>query len=583
LAGFEQPRFLHVEPSVPVVDARLAAGDLIRGQALVGRALVAVVLLAVGSAAEQDAGVVAAFGWAVALLWLPGVGLLDLAERRWGVRHLDVASLAWDVALFAAADAMLEVPSTAAVGYLLVTAFHAYVGGTRRAVAAAILCSVAAVAVPLSTSQSIEWHRLPIELLGLSLLAWLLADASQRQDTSRAGLVLVSEKSAAILAGIADAVAVMSARGRVQECNPAAARAFGCSTGADHGVRCNDGLGLHIGLRPLHCDEGCALLAEAAPGQSVEVWRRDATGRRQPLLASASAVVDERGAPIEVIHSFRDITALKAADEAKTLFLATTSHELKTPLTVIHGFAQMLQREELPAPQRDHALQAIEARSRQLAGIVDRLLMTSRIDAGRIDLELRLLDLRGVLEERATAFQAAADRPVEVTVNGMPAVVHADHDAVVTVLDHLLDNAAKYSPDGGTIRMSLASTPEVDWMTLSVADDGIGMSAEQLEHCFERFWQAETTDARRFGGTGIGLYIVRSLVEAMGGTISVHSIAGKGSTFDIRLRATVPVAVAVDEPPEPDDHPATGEGQSSMIREYMRQVGVPLQGAGGRS
>jgi PAS domain S-box-containing protein len=579
LAGFEQPRYLHVQPLPVGEQAPPAASELIRVQALMGRALLGVTLIALGPTLTRNDDVVARFGWLVALVWLPGVGLLDLAQRRWGVRHLGPASLVWDVALMAAADAMLHVPATAAVGYLLVTAYHAYVGGPRRALAALLLCGGAAVAVPLVADHPLFGHLVGVEVLGLALLAWLLADASQRHDTSRAGIVQVSEKAAAILAGIADAVVVMTPAGRVQEWNPAASRTFGCSDADGLGGRCAEVLGLQIGLRALRCDEGCALLAEAEPGQSVEVWRREATGRRQPLLSSASAVLDEHGAPIEVIHSFRDITALKAADEAQTLFLATASHELKTPLTVIHGFAQMLQRDEVPVEQQRLALQAIESRGRQLTGIVDRLLMSSRIDAGRIDLELDMFDVTDVLSERATAFQAATSRTIELTSLVDEAVVHGDPDAVATIVDHLLDNAVKYSPEGGPILMVVQPAPMEEHMTLSVVDRGVGMSAEQVSRCFERFWQAESTDVRRFGGTGIGLYIVRSLVEAMGGSIDVHSEPGVGTSFDVHLRTAPPGAADQDSTGAPDAR----EGQSSMIREYMRQVGVPLQGSGDRS
>src|SRR5690606_3070719 len=102
---------------------------------------------------------------------------------------------------------------------------------------------------------------------------------------------------------------------------------------------------------------------------SVEVWREDATGRRQPLLASAAAVTEADGTAVEVVHSFRDITSLKAADEAKTLFLATASHELKTPLTVIRGFAELLHRTDAMTPEQyAGAVDAIQGRAEELAG-----------------------------------------------------------------------------------------------------------------------------------------------------------------------------------------------------------------------
>ena len=107
LAGFEQPRFLHVDAPPETVGPAPAASELIRGQALIGRSLLAVVLVAAGPLLSRDADVVETFGWLVALVWLPGVGLIDLAQRRWGVRHLSLPGLLWDVALFATALALV--------------------------------------------------------------------------------------------------------------------------------------------------------------------------------------------------------------------------------------------------------------------------------------------------------------------------------------------------------------------------------------------------------------------------------------------------------------------------------------------
>jgi signal transduction histidine kinase len=144
----------------------------------------------------------------------------------------------------------------------------------------------------------------------------------------------------------------------------------------------------------------------------------------------------------------------------------------------------------------------------------------------------------------------------------------ANADAVATVVDHLVDNAVKYAPDG---RVAVAVALREGAVELRVSDDGVGMDAEQAEHCFDKFWQADASDARRFGGTGIGLYIVRSLVEAMGGTITVRSSLGAGTEFTVRL------ATSAATPPAAQHIPALPEqraGEASMIREFMRQIGV---------
>jgi signal transduction histidine kinase len=577
LSGFEQPRYLHVEPSTTEPLPGVPTGEVLRVPAFLARTLLAVVLIAVAPTLHESGDVTARFSWFVAIVWLPGVGLIDLLQRRRPTVELETLALVWDLGLFMALEVILDASDAAAVGFLLVAAFHAYVGGRRRAWLTGGITLLAMLVAPLLNGGEISVHRLTVELVAGALLVWMLADAAHRQDASQAGLMHVSGKADAILASIASEVIVTSPSGRVREWNPAAARTFGChETG--RGARCAEVLGLHLGMRQLRCDDGCALLDLSPADTSSELWRLDRAGHRQPLLGSASAVLDQDGVPVEIVHSFRDITAVRAADEAKTLFLATASHELKTPLTVIRGFAQMLQLDGVPEDKRAHAILAIEARAGQLAGIVDRLLMSSRIDAGRIDLDLDLIDVAPIVRERARALEGATGRLVVVDIGaGLPRV-YADPDAVTTVIDHLLDNAVKYSPDGGSLAVSVRRDPRSDAVVLAVADRGVGMTAEQLEHCFERFWQAESSDVRRFGGSGIGLYIVRSLVEGMGGRISVASSPGDWTIFSCTLRTSAPADGVDDEPTEP---PSSAEvGQASMIREYMRLVGVPLQHAG---
>ena len=576
LAGFDQPRYLHVDPSedgsVPEVPTR----QLLHVQAFIARALIAIVLIAAAPLMHDRDVVTDRFAWMVALVWVPGVGLLDLLTRR-GVRHLETVSLLWDLWLFAMVEVVLDAPDVAAAGFLLVAAFHAYVGGPGRAWLTGGLTLSVVVGAAVVNGGEIRGHQLAFEALAVTLLVWMLADAAHRQHASLAGLVQVSGKADAILASIASEVIVTSPKGRVREWNPAAARTFGCHDDTSRGARCADLLGLQLGIRALRCDDGCALLDLSPTDAAAELWRVDRNGHRQPLLGSAAPVVDEDGAPVEIVHSFRDISAIRAADEAKTLFLATASHELKTPLTVIRGFAQMLQLDGVPEDKRTHAVGAIEARAEQLAGIVDRLLMSSRIDAGRIDLDLDLIDIAPIVRERARALEGATGRLVVLDLaTGLPPV-YADPDAVTTVIDHLLDNAVKYSPDGGSLALSARRDLRGDGVVVAVADRGIGMTPEQVERCFERFWQAESSDVRRFAGSGIGLYIVRSLVDGMGGTTSVASQPGEWTVFSFTLQTQAPEADGGPSAEPPED---TDQGQASMIREYMRLVGVPLQHAG---
>ena len=383
------------------------------------------------------------------------------------------------------------------------------------------------------------------------------------------------EKSQAILARVADAVVVTDSAGTILQWNPAAVRTFDSEVEGALGRPCSTVLGLHHGDAELACDGTCPLIDLVGEDSTLgeELWRRRSNGDRQPLLGTAQAVRDADGSISEVVHSFRDITRLKEADEAKALFLATASHELKTPLTVIQGFAETLLRTEATSGLREDALRAIERRAIELDGIVNRLLLTSRIEAGRMSLDLSDLDLGPIVAERVAAFSQATRRPVQFRTGAdLPRVI-ADAYAVAIVVDHLLDNAIKYSPGGEPVDVEIRAGERLE---IVVSDRGIGMDAEQVLHCFDKFWQGESSTDRRYGGTGIGLFIVRSLVESMGGSVRVCSTPAEGSAFTVSL-TPVGATTPPPPPPEPERTPRPGVGETSVIREFMRQMGVPVR------
>lgn len=470
-----------------------------------------------------------------------------------------------DLVVVAGFSALLGRHVLAVAVVLLLITFHRWLYG-RTAGEVSAVAGTALMAALLATGQ-VEGDWLDVLVVGLAgaLLVWLVDDEATRHHRTFQGLHLVANRAEAVLEGIGDAIVSTDARGRVRGINPAGAELLGSTIDDARGRTCRDVLALQANGRPVDCSASCALLQ--ADARSVEVARTGPRGNRQPLLASAVALRDDSGTPVEIVHLFRDITSLKQAEEAKTLFLATTSHELKTPLAVIRGYAQLLRMVDLDEDARREALESIEVRSGQLVSIVDRLLMSSRIDAGRIDLESHVVPVGEVLRQRAAEFSQTCRSVVVDVADDLPDAL-ADIAALSTIVDHLLENADKYSPKDTVI--GLTAIFDDEHVLVRVSDEGIGMSAEGMRHCFDRFWQAEGSDVRRFGGTGIGLYIVRSLAEAMHGEVSVASNVERGVTFTVRLRRQ-PFVDVTEQPPS---SMVTTDGEASIVREFMRQVGV---------
>jgi signal transduction histidine kinase len=529
----------------------------------------------------------------VAAAWLPGaIALLIVTWRPRGTMLLLAGPLI-DLVMLATTQALLHQGIGLAACYPIIVAYAAYT--CSRVPPLALGAFTLALALGVQTTLSVE-QRFSLTEFGLFavLIVGVLLIVERATNRSRGAeerVVRAQTRADVILAAVGNAVVVTDSASRIINANPAADRIL-ATGGRIHGRSCTDVLGLHLGERRLDCTSGCQLLALASthrnepPAQSpssthtpgdvevdfapsdFEAWRPAKGGGRQPLLVSVNALPAADGPDVEVVHSIRDITQLKQADEAKTLFLATASHELKTPLTVINGFAKTLTTRRLTAEKQRDALAAIRRRGEELAQVVDRLLLSSRIEAGSAEVTRGPVDLIPLIYERATALGEARDRIIEVDLpDDLPSAA-GDTSAIITVVDHLLDNAVKYSPDGQPVIVRAAAHlhdvsarapgEPVGEIVIEVVDAGVGMDPQTMEHCFDKFWQADTSGTRRFGGTGIGLYIVRSLTEAMGGSVSARSTPGGGTTFAVRLDAadTGPV---IPLPAPPAENTTTGD------------------------
>ena len=265
----------------------------------------------------------------------------------------------------------------------------------------------------------------------------------------------------------------------------------------------------------------------------------------------------------------------ESANEAKGRFLAHMSHEIRTPMTSILGFAEMLQEPEQSPAERQDALLAICRNARHLSDLINDVLDLSKIDAAQMTVEKILCDLPDLVAQavcltKPDAVKKGLDFKVEVD-GPIPRHVHTDPLRVRQILVNLISNARRFTDDG-SITLRVAWKPpqgagENCTILFSVMDSGIGMSGEQMSQLFRPFCQAEASTSRRFGGTGLGLVICKSLANLLGGDIAVESQPGKGSTFTVSIAGgCVDDVEMVDRLAEPSSQSPARSDPSPLTR-----------------
>ncbi|MDQ2907038.1 MAG: ATP-binding protein [Chloroflexota bacterium] len=299
-----------------------------------------------------------------------------------------------------------------------------------------------------------------------------------------------------------------------------------------------------------------ALLGQTVTNQELIVGE---SGETVPLTLSISAAPlhDKslpQARPIGVVAVLNDITTNKQIEKLKDEFVSVVSHELRTPLTAIKGYTQHLVRRlerrlrEVRSTQHKSALPAteppesydlrslhiVQSQAEHLERLVNDLLDLSRVQWGQLHLHYTLFHLADVLAAHVRSAQASAEQhSIQLDLQVQNSKIVADELRVGQVIGNILDNAVRYSPQGGQVLVRLQE--QTDIYTVSVIDEGIGVSAEYLDHIFERFYRVRNAASRQYSGIGLGLYVARAIVEGHGGHIGFSSNQGLGSTFYFTL------------------------------------------------
>ena len=274
--------------------------------------------------------------------------------------------------------------------------------------------------------------------------------------------------------------------------------------------------------------------------------RKLQAGHHGELVVLAMEDVTERRRAEEAVAKAKE--ASEMANRTKSLFLANMSHELRTPLNAIVGYSEMLQEEATERGLNEFCedLEKINASGRHLLALINDILDLSKIEAGKMELFLETFDLNTLIDEVATTIQPMVEKNSNtLTIERVDDLggMHADQVKVRQALFNLLSNAAKFTREGAITMVAEREMMDGgEWIVFRVQDTGIGLTPEKLVRLFQDFTQADASTTRKFGGTGLGLALTRRFCQMMGGDVTVRSVAGQGSTFTIKLPASVSVS-----------------------------------------
>lgn len=425
-------------------------------------------------------------------------------------------------------------------------------------------------------------------------LAGTLRDLGQQIEQTRAAEAEVRGQLAvtrAVVDSTAEAIVLLGPNHDVLLANPRVEEFYG-----DLGTQHRGGWSLFARAGELFEDpapiQAIAAQGLAHPEDDVTALATVRAPRRRELSILGRPVRGPSGEYIGRLFVQRDVTREREVDRMKTEFVGLVSHELRTPLTSIKGYVDLLiagEAGEVNDEQREF-LSIVKTNSDRLVALINDLLDVSRIEAGKIELRLSPVDLATSVEQVATLLRPAIEAKSQSIDLRLPARLPpalGDRDRLAQIMTNLLSNAHKYTPSGGHIE--IAASAQGDRLCVSVRDDGIGMTAEELDQLYTRFFRANNPTTDQVGGTGLGLTITKSLVEMHGGEISVDSRPGAGTTFAFTLPVAVGAGVAADEAPPRGGEPRPGArilvvedepAIARLIQRYLERAGYAVLAVG---
>ncbi|MCX5757374.1 MAG: response regulator [Candidatus Hydrogenedentes bacterium] len=436
---------------------------------------------------------------AVALvdLKMPRMSGLDLIER---LKVLDEEVVIFVITAYAAIDTAVEATRRGAYGY---------------------------IPKPFTPDELLLPVRNGLERRALNIEAKRLREERERRLLE---VAVERSKCSTIISCMTDGVIVVNRDRQIVLRNAAAARMLPALAE----------LQLSVPLDRLECEELRALMNDALePKTGPSIASREVTVDRCVYMANVSPVLEPNGETSGAVAVMRDISALKKLETAKSMFISMVAHEVKSPLAAIEGQLTAVL-SGVSKDDADHERAVLERallRARTLRNLINDLLSLTAIETGHFTIRRSRLNLQQVVASAVDAYrEKAEEKEIHLaldSLDGSDTPVLADGESMGIVVMNLIDNAIKYTPSQGNVRVTLCGNPM--YVTISVKDDGIGMTPEEKEHAFDEFYRAKNKYSLHIPGTGLGLTLVKRLVELHEGRIAVDSAPGKGSSFAISL------------------------------------------------